>query len=996
MRHLMRLARCCVALALIGQPAQADDAVLPHQLSWKQWTVAEGLPQITVTAIVQDDDGYLWVGTQDGIARFDGLRFAHYGLGEHPALGHAVVHALALAGDDALWIGTMGGVARLHGGQIAAVASDPAEDVPGMVLSLTSGRDGRIWVAARNGVFRSDGGRLRRVATGLEPMPALKVLIGDDGVPTAVMPGHLVIDPEGQRRTVDFSQQLPSALTALRTSEGLWLGTIGGLYLLDAQGQVQSAHAPHREVEQLVADAEGTLWIATDQGLWRRRPGEAAQAVSVPGIEQRAWVRALTVDREANLWVGTQLSGLHRAYAGRFRRLGPRDGLPEGAVWAVYAAPDGELWAGTPDGVYRGGFAGFRAAVPVDSLPHPMVVGVLRDRRGGVWFGTRYGLAHLAPGASRAVVVKEVGEDLIAALIEDDDGSLLVGGLGGLFRIRDRKVSREPLPPQDTASSVNALARDADGRIWAGYEQGAAVLVDGAWLPAPGSADGGMQIMSLAPYGQRRMLAAAFEGLFLLDESGVQRLGREHGLHIDWVTATAQQDDELWYLSVRGIGRIGRDALDRRLAGGTDAVRARVFGEFGDSVLAQCNGGHQAAIAVTGGRWLWCPSLDGMLVLDLAKARQPTPAPAVRIEAIASASRQVITNADAARIALGADERDLRIDFTAMQLRAPEQVRFEAQLQGYDRDWLPLETRRSAYYTNLAPGHYRFAVRALGEDGQPGAASMVAVDIAPRWHETWLARAGAVLLLVLAGWALMQGRLRLVQRQRERLALKVAERTRELQDANRRLEEASLTDPLTALHNRRFLGQHLPAEVARVDRLHAEGHKAAADLVFLHLDLDHFKTINDRHGHAVGDEVLVEVARRLRALARGSDLVLRWGGEEFLLVGRDSDRRHARAWAQRVLDALREAPVATRAGPLAVTGSLGYAAYPALPGQPAGFGWEQVLDLADAATYLAKREGRDRAVGLRLCVPVDAASFVARLHSHPQALAEEGLIAVER
>ena len=270
MRHLMRLARCCVALALLGQPAQADDTVLPHQLSWKQWTVAEGLPQITVNAIVQDDDGYLWVGTQDGIARFDGLRFAHYGLGEHPGLGHAVVHALALAGDGALWIGTMGGVARVHGGQIAAVPSDPAEDVPGMVLSLTSGRDGRIWVAARNGVFRSDGGRLRRVATGLEPMPALKVLIGDDGVPTAVMPGHLVIDPEGQRRTVDFSQQLPSALTALRTSEGLWLGTIGGLYLLDADGQVQSAHAPHREVEQLVTDAEGTLD--------RHRPGPVATA----------------------------------------------------------------------------------------------------------------------------------------------------------------------------------------------------------------------------------------------------------------------------------------------------------------------------------------------------------------------------------------------------------------------------------------------------------------------------------------------------------------------------------------------------------------------------------------------------------------------------------------------------------------------------------------------------------------------------------------------
>lgn len=979
--------------------AWAGDVPPPHQLAWRQWTVADGLPQITVNAIVQDRHGYLWVGTQEGVSRFDGMRFETYSLTEHPGLGHSVVHGLAFDAEGALWIGTMGGVARLHGGRIDPVPLRDIDDGTGVVLSLSADAQGRIWVATQMGLFRASAGQLERVDTGLEREPVLVTVLDGRGPPVVVLPGDLVIDPEGERRAIPLRGVVPSILTALRTSEGLWLGTIDGLYLLGPEGEVLGAHVPGLEIERLVEDAHGRLWIASDQGLWIRDPGEEARQVEVPGIDRRAWVRSVTFDREANLWVGTQLNGLHRAYPARFRRLGVADGLPEGAVWAVYEAPDGELWAGTPDGVYRGSLAGFRPAVPVEALPHPMVVGLLKDRRGSVWLGTRHGLVHLVPGAGLPQPIPEVGTDMVASLLEDDDGSVLAGGMAGLFRIDQGQVSRIALPGPAGGRNVNALARDGRGRIWAGYEQGVAILQDGQWQAVPGPAEGGMQAMSLSPFGPDGMLAASFEGMFLLAAEGTYTLGPGHGLHIEWVTYSQLHQGELWYLSVRGIGRLpmanlagAPDATPDTLAGNPPA---RVFGDLGDTYLAQCNGGHQAAGALTQGRWLWCPSLEGLLVLDLDRTARAEPVPPVRIESVATARRRLSAGEDAV-LSLEADERDLRVDFTALSLRAPEQARFEGRLLGYDRDWLPLERRRSAFYTNLPPGEYSFELRAISEDGLHGEVDRISLRIAPRWHETALARAGALLLLVLAIWAGMRGRLRLVQRQRERLARLVAARTRELEAANRQLQEASLTDPLTGLHNRRFLGEHLPAEVARVDRLQSEGKGQGEDLVFLHLDLDHFKSINDRHGHAVGDEVLVEVSRRLRQLARGSDLVLRWGGEEFVLVGRSSDRGQARVWAQRVLEAIRSQPVQTRAGPLQVTSSLGYAAYPALPGQPGGTGWEQVLDLADAATYLAKADGRDRAVGVELLRPMPAWELGRRAHSEPEALEAEGWIRVER
>src|SRR5579885_816804 len=245
----------------------------------------------------------------------------------------------------------------------------------------------------------------------------------------------------------------------------------------------------------------------------------------------------------------------------------------------------------------------------------------------------------------------------------------------------------------------------------------------------------------------------------------------------------------------------------------------------------------------------------------------------------------------------------------------------------------------------------------------------------PWWRRGW---ALALYAAALVAFGLGVGRLRaraLAARARD-LARQVEQRTRDLAEANRRLERASLTDPLTGLWNRRYFALEMPPECERARRRHALG-EPASDLVLLLVDIDHFKRVNDRCGLAVGDAVLTEFARRLQRLMRGGDFAVRWGGEEFLLVLRDAERAAAAAFAARVRGATGTEPFSIDARTIALTCSVGWAAFPPRGDAAATGSIERTIALADQALYRAKQAGRDRCCGaLDDAAPPDGVRWV--------------------
>ncbi|MEJ7807706.1 MAG: diguanylate cyclase, partial [Telluria sp.] len=272
----------------------------------------------------------------------------------------------------------------------------------------------------------------------------------------------------------------------------------------------------------------------------------------------------------------------------------------------------------------------------------------------------------------------------------------------------------------------------------------------------------------------------------------------------------------------------------------------------------------------------------------------------------------------------------------------------------------------------LSHGKYRFEVASrIGEHGAWGPNSTFDFEVMPAWWQTWWVRllaAVGTLLLLAAGH---RWRLDNMRRENARLEALVAARTKDLQSANDALQESSMLDPLTGLKNRRYLSAFMPEELARTMRLqragdHAHREDAARniDLCLLMVDLDHFKMVNDEHGHAAGDSVLRQVAEVMRGACRASDVVVRWGGEEFLIVARNIDREQAHILASQVCQAVRAHHFDLGNGVmLHKSCSVGYTAFPLVPGDPDRFGWEQALELADQCLYAAKNSGRDGWVG---------------------------------
>jgi diguanylate cyclase (GGDEF)-like protein len=355
----------------------------------------------------------------------------------------------------------------------------------------------------------------------------------------------------------------------------------------------------------------------------------------------------------------------------------------------------------------------------------------------------------------------------------------------------------------------------------------------------------------------------------------------------------------------------------------------------------------------------------------------------------------------AERIVIGPGERGFSLEFAALDFSAPELLSYRYRLLDIAPDWVGVGAgARVASFGGLWPGDYRLELQGSTRDGRFDAPPrVIEVRVLPDWWQTLPAALAGLLLLVLLIVSLVRWREGRLRRVRDQLEIEVQARTgdlralsAELRQRNLEYERASLTDPLTGLNNRRFAMQEMPKEVALCLRRQAggprEGGTLHSDLVLFLIDLDHFKQINDKHGHAVGDAVLVEFAQRLREVFRNSDHLVRWGGEEFLVVARETGVEHAADLAERVRGLMSERPFLIEGGvELVCSVSIGFAPFPLLRELPTAAGWEEVVDLADRLLYAAKRGGRNAWIGL---FPKDPTRLPERPSgwAEPQALRE--------
>jgi len=711
-----------------------------------------GLPQNTVQALAQTQDGFVWIGTEVGLVRFDGNGFQLFDKNTSPALPGNDVRCLLADKDGSLWIGTSEGLARWRDGVVASFTEK--DGLPGNnVQSLFVGNSGDVSAVTENGIGKIQDGRASR-----DPW------IYEENVP-------------GPLPNYRFRVSLASGHIADANSTTLAIEQGGGRVIRFRVG----VEIPGTRIQLLYLDREGALWIGTNRGLARWVAGKL-QILSVTDPLAKASVLTMMEDREGNIWVGTEADGLHILRDQRFRTIGVREGLSSdatttvvegagGKLWvgtsggglnalppngsatdgpsaysvrdvllsevilSLAAAPSGDLWVGTPDGLNHIHGSAVDAFTSADGLPDDFIRSLLVDADGSLWIGTRRGLTHWTnPGAGSLGLqatgkmetfthANGLGSDLVGAMTRDAKGDLWVATFAGLSRLHGNRIENYTSANGLSSNVITALLARADGTLLIGTQDHGWNLWDGKSFSA--ALDSGLRQTSIHA---------------ILDDGG----------------------GHLWIATANGIARCDWNAMSGKPDcshwiefGSADGLRSRETATNSHPSAARTRDGH-----------LWFATPKGLVEVDPSHFPVNSIPPGVALERFAIDDVPQALHAADLATQIPAGHVHFEFDYAGLSFVAPQKVRYRYILEPFDPGWTDAGARRTAYYTNIPAGHYTFRVQACNNDGvwnDQGAA--LNFELRPHFYQTLWFYALAILAGV--GIVVLVQRLRLKRAERE-------------------------------------------------------------------------------------------------------------------------------------------------------------------------------------------------------------------------------------
>ncbi len=947
-----------------------------------------GLGSVTPSSILQDKLGFIWIGTRDGLLRYDGARVIRFGLDQ--GLPSTDVEQIEQAPSGRIWIVTRAGLAFYEGNAVHAFKLPEAFSEFNGPQLLALDHDGVPYLATLHGLLRLDAtkGKIAKIWDKADGLPAAEVeavTVGPDGH-VWFAADHRVgwLDAEQHPQFFPAQSGLPreKIVTILRDNQRvLWVRTALHLYRLDPTDTHFVADAPDlppaNDFGRATLDQAGNLMIPSVTGLFRRVNADWELIDQSRGMFTNATF-TITEDREGAYWIGLGGAGIQR-WIGRkiWSSWTQAEGLPDDVVWSARRDLQKRLWVGTNNGLAMW-----------DAERHAWKIWRAKDGLNGS-------------------TVREVA---VAA-----DGSIWALCFpGGLTRFDPVKLQPEKIATPEP--NPTGIGRGPDGRLWIGnYKYLKALASNGGRfhfedVQTPLDVTGAVSRITMGPEGV--LWGSGRNGISRFDGHDWSHFTRNDGLMEDDIAEVAPVSaSEVWfhYRDALGVSRLqivngkaqvthfgiaqGLPGLEIYMLGADHQGNIWAGGEHGLTEFEH-NGGALRFTRSDGLIWNdlsaggFFEEEDGTLLFGtsgglarfnpfVAEDNRDVP-PTVVITAAHFGSKNRLNelNPKASH-----EDNTFSVEFAALSYRDPENVRCGYRLEGLETE-VNETVSRDVRYPALPPGHYRFDVTCHSSRGTASTPAHFAFIVEPAWWEEWYTRAGALFLGLIALIAVVRNRTKQLERERMRLEKAVEDRSAELAEANRVLEEMTLTDPLTSVRNRRYFQVTIPADVGQAVRSYATGEASRAkrnrDLIFYLIDADHFKEINDRFGHGAGDHVLIEMTRRISSAIRHSDVLVRWGGEEFLVVSRFTERTEAVALAARVLANVAREPFEIKGAGVSLhrTCSIGWAAFPWNPESAGDVSYEEVLGLADKALYEAKHSGRNQAVG---AVPVGAVPMDANV-----------------
>ncbi len=755
-------------------PALAAAEKVP-QYNSRTWQINEGLPQNVVQTITQTTDGYLWVGTPEGLARFDGTHFTTFDPKNTPELRNPSITALCADQAGALWIGSDGGgLARFkdgvfsHYGKTNGLAGDN-------VRVIYEGRDGSIWIGTSTGLSQlKDGNFTNYTKLYSTPRPSLissiikSVVEDDDGNLWIATSGGLNRMKGGTIEAFTTSSGLPNNTLrkVCRDREGrLWLGSNSGITSYE-NGAFHTYSTRHGLSDSVVSsiceDREGNLWVGTYGGLNRFVAGAFVSEVNNEGAPYDQ-VNAIFEDREGNIWVGSK-EGLIQLTPKRILAYTKRQGLSYNNILSVMEDREGSLWIGTWGGglnqLKDGKITAYNAA---NGLSYPMILSTCEGRDGSLWVGAEYdgGLSHLKDGHFKHYSAKDglIGAGL-KVIHEDRSGNLWIGTSRGLSCFKDGSFTHFTTTNSNLSGDiVRAICEDQTGNLWFGTEGGISRWAEGQFTnftTKEGLSDNQVNALYADPQ-QNLWIGTDSGGLNRYQDGRFTSYTTQQGLFSDRILEILEDDHGwLWMTCYKGIFRIHKkdlEELDQRRA---EVIACIAYGKADGMESPQCNGVSKPAAWKSRDGRLWFTTTKGLAVAEPNLKLNEIPPP-VFIEEIIADRKKIepdkfrvtpLPNAEAPNTAPAGDSfaltlppggGELEFHYATLSFSSPEQDHFRYKLEGVDSDWIDAGTHRLAHYNNIYPGHYRFRVIASNNDSvwnETGAT--IALILRPHfWQTTW-------------------------------------------------------------------------------------------------------------------------------------------------------------------------------------------------------------------------------------------------------------------
>jgi ligand-binding sensor domain-containing protein/signal transduction histidine kinase len=744
------------------------------------WRTQEGLPENRIRAIAQTPDGYLWLGTSSGLARFDGVRFVVYARFNTASMTDDNIRALAVSPDGSLWVATDGG-GLLHYQNGRFQSFGPREGLTNeFVGAVIADRHGDVWAGTNRGLFRRHGEKFERVdeALHLPNIAFFGLRESADGRVFAGGPAGLFCFENGKLHPYNQARDLEQVYHVGLAGDGsLWLGTNHGLRIVGgASGGPNRSYAKSM-IGAILEDHDGNMWLGTEgDGLYRVHDRQVT-AFRAPANLPDNSILSILEDREHSIWIGTA-DGLVRMSAPEVNVLSSRDGLSSDNVTTIYCGQRGNLWLTTVTGRI---FQYANGRIHARELPPPAdtlrIRGTFLDHTGAFWFGTdNQGVVRFVKGkATRFTIADGLRNNGIQAFFEDRDLNLWIGTTSGLSRWDGSHLQNYYLEEGLSYGWVRAIAEDHNGDMLVGTDRGLNRFHGGRFVTDPAfaalSRDRIWSIYRGAP--DTLWIGTRGGGLVRVRGGRAARITTREGLLSNSIfQVIGDGTGSLWMSGPMGLSAASINDLNSAADGQTDSIAVLAYGTGDGLESTQINGGVQSSGCVASDGELWFPSVKGAVHFKPSHPRTSHGFP-VLVESVLVDGKSVPASGE---VTIGPGRRRLEIEFTACSLRAPERVFFRYKLEGFDPHWNLVTSRRATSYDNLPPGQYRF--RVISRDGSMDAATSeagISIVVRPQFYQTaWFY--GLAVLIAGAGVA---GVFLYQERQaRDRYNLRLAERTR--------------------------------------------------------------------------------------------------------------------------------------------------------------------------------------------------------------------------